>query len=278
MAAVWWGALELADAKNWLSPPSQDVSFKDGDTTSDKFCDREFGSGNSAPGSGDQILYATDPLIANDGNYRHSSQAMGKNPGLSFAGPGRETKVSFANIVNPENADRGGERDELIYVIRTNAGTSLARMHRNYGDGSFEDVVSLSVNMDCDWDGGEWVDMNNDGFDDFVCITPEGHLDLAINSGNGNGYFRNLGRIKNSETSDRAHVRLADIDGDGRFDYCVTDDGGNIRCWRNGGIGDTPGLWQDLGVVFTGKGMGDISGTRFGTFLNLRFCLSCTMY
>ncbi|PVH96898.1 carbohydrate esterase family 3 protein, partial [Periconia macrospinosa] len=269
MGSVWWAALELADAKNWLSPPSQDVNFHDGDTTSsDNTCDKEFGSGNSDPRSGEQILYAVDPLIANDGTYRHSSQPMGRNPGLNFAGPGRETKVSFATLLNRERVDRGAERDDMVYVIRTDAGTALYMLLRNYGDGVFEDTIPFGPNMDCDWDGGEWVDMNNDGFDDFVCISPQGDLDVAINTGSGNAFFRNVGRVKNSETSDRAHVRLADIDGDGRFDYCVTDDGGNIRCWRNGGIGDTPAYWQDLGVVFTGKGMGDIGGTRFVVDIN----------
>jgi len=28
-------------------------------------------------------------------------------------------------------------------------------------------------------------------------------------------------------------------------------------------VGDYPDYWQDLGVVFTGKGFGDLSGVRF---------------
>ena len=32
-------------------------------------------------------------------------------------------------------------------------------------------------------------------------------------------------------------VRMGDIDGDGRSDYLVMDDGGNILAWRNGWIG-----------------------------------------
>lgn len=56
-----------------------------------------------------------------------------------------------------------------------------------------------------------------------------------------------------------------DVDGDGRLDYCVIGDDGNIRCWRNGGIGHMPAYWQDMGngkPVFTAKGMGDIRGVR----------------
>jgi hypothetical protein len=55
-------------------------------------------------------------------------------------------------------------------------------------------------------------------------------------------------------------VRIADIDGDGRADYCVIEGGaGDIRCWRNGGVGDTPAYWQgfqsagqDGTIVFAG--------------------------
>ena len=55
-------------------------------------------------------------------------------------------------------------------------------------------------------------------------------------------------------------VRIADIDGDGRADYCiVVSGGGNIICTRNGGSGDAPiakygGFWQDFsegGADFT---------------------------
>ena len=75
--------------------------------------------------------------------------------------------------------------------------------------------------------------------------------------------FRNLGQVKKTEGWAQDRVRLADIDGDGRTDYCILDDGGNVRCWRNGGTKDAPEYWQDLGTRFTAKGMGDMRGVRF---------------
>jgi hypothetical protein len=63
---------------------------------------------------------------------------------------------------------------------------------------------------------------------------------------------------------------ITDIDGDGRADYCLLYDGGDIHCWRNGGQGDTVAYWQGFtsansggDVVFTGKG----KGNPFGVFL-----------
>lgn len=61
----------------------------------------------------------------------------------------------------------------------------------------------------------------------------------------------------------QARVRIADVDGDGRADYCVVADSGDISCWRNGGQGPMPDYWQSFGVVFIGKGMGDVDGVRF---------------
>jgi hypothetical protein len=71
------------------------------------------------------------------------------------------------------------------------------------------------------------------------------------------------GLWKQNEGLPQDRVHLADIDGDGRFDYCNIDNDGNIRCWRNGGLGDMPEYWQELGVIFTGKGKGDVHGLRF---------------
>ena len=77
---------------------------------------------------------------------------------------------------------------------------------------------------------------------------------------------------------------MGDIDGDGRADYLVMDDGGNILAWRNGWIGklhmsssrhssyanptfyrkdDSPRFWEELGMRFPAKGMGDGRGVRF---------------
>ena len=96
--------------------------------------------------------------------------------------------------------------------------------------------------------------MNADGLDDAVCINPDGHLYLSINEGNGSGdrlpTFRYIGRIKDSEAT-QARVRLADIDGDGRGDYGVIRDNGDIAFWRNGWVNDAPDYWQPLGVRST---------------------------
>ncbi|GAB1314670.1 hypothetical protein MFIFM68171_04880 [Madurella fahalii] len=48
-----------------------------------------------------------------------------------------------------------------------------------------------------------------------------------------------------------------------RKSSCTIADNGDVSCWRNGGQGSLSDYWQALGVVFTGKGMGDVDGVRF---------------
>lgn len=109
--------------------------------------------------------------------------------------------------------------------------------------------------------GVRFADVNADGLDDLICILPNG--DARVSISRGGGAFSGPSTWKTNVGRPRERVRLGDIDGDGRVDYCVIADNGDISCWRNSGQGDLPNAWQDLGVVFTGKGMGNVDGSRF---------------
>lgn len=92
---------------------------------------------------------------------------------------------------------------------------------------------------------------------------------VSMNLGGSPPQFKSIGLVRTAPGGGLAqtNVRLGDIDGDGRIDYCLVKGNGDIQCWRNGGQKDAPtsefgGYWQDLGIVFTGKGMGDIDGVR----------------
>jgi hypothetical protein len=98
-------------------------------------------------------------------------------------------------------------------------------------------------------------------------VAPSGDTQASINNRDGTDTtpptFKNIGMIKHNEGYLQERVRWADIDGDGRADYCIIDDGGNIKVWRNSGTTDQPS-WQPLGMRFTAKGMGDMKGVAFG--------------
>lgn len=81
-----------------------------------------------------------------------------------------------------------------------------------------------------------------DGLDDFICIAKDGTACASINNGDGNDsapIFKSIGLWKEAVPRyDQSHVVIGDVDGDGRGDYCVIEDNGDMQCWRIGWIGE----------------------------------------
>ncbi|KAF9880547.1 putative carbohydrate esterase family 3 protein [Colletotrichum karsti] len=260
MAAVWHEAINRAEGN--ITRPSSDVDFDDG--ASDTTCDKKYGSGNAGGRAGWQVLGAADPLISDDGTYTHKSTPRGKLDHPIFWP--ETTKFYFTQLVN-QGADRGGELDELVIAALHESGSRTISMAMNRGDGTFDEGVKLDISDGCIPRGIRWGDIDNDGLDDFICIAPDGAMFVSRNMGGNPPKFESLGQARGPTLGyKQEHVRLGDIDGDGRLDYCVVGDDGNIRCWRNGGVGKMPEYWQDMGSgqpVFLAKGMGDIRGVRF---------------
>ncbi|SPO00343.1 related to acetylxylan esterase [Cephalotrichum gorgonifer] len=269
MAAVWYEAFQRAEKAGMLSKPSDDVNFVDG---SENFqCEKKFGSGNTSGRAGWQVLAAADPLISNDGPYRHGSEARGTLVTSNMMIED-QTWFWFAQLVN-QGADRGGEWDDLVEakMETEDRGQSYKKrtltMRMNTGGGTFGDPVTLNIGDGCIPRGIRWGDVNNDGLDDFICIGVDGSMFVSVNVGGNPPKFEWRGQARGPTNGyEQKHVRLGDIDGDGRLDYCLIGDDGNIRCWRNGGLGDLPAYWQDMSPgqpIFLAKGMGDIRGVRF---------------
>ena len=129
-------------------------------------------------------------------------------------------------------------------------------------------IDDLLPDMYCIPRGLHFIDMNADGLDDIACIDPDGNLYVSINQGDGGGnkppsfkMANNGAAIKTSEAK-QEHVKLADIDGDGRGDYVVVDYNGKARVWRNGGQGDVPEYWQYLGERFNLEVPGPTAGEK----------------
>ncbi|MGW5852276.1 FG-GAP-like repeat-containing protein [Streptomyces sp. NPDC055254] len=99
-----------------------------------------------------------------------------------------------------------------------------------------------------------WADFDGDGKPDHVTIADDGKVSVRLNRGGASrGGWEELGQVAFGTTNDRRRVRLADYDGDGRFDYLVVNANGSISAWINKG-GDKPGQagWQEIGQVATG--------------------------
>lgn len=246
-------------------------------------CDKVFGDGISAGG-----LTQTG-AGQNDGTYSHNSQDMG----IRFTkvnSPWDRNQWHFARLF-------GRQYDDLVaWVSDTpSSGQNSYYVWKNSadGEGQFIGIDIMFVGMYCNPPGIHFIDMNGtslvflhhtcyhnglylscvltipiaDGLDDLVCVSPEGDLWLAINNGDGNGNtpptFTSMGLIKDNEGYPQARIVLGDIDGDGRGDYGVVDDAGDVSFWRNGWVDDTPKYWEPLGVRFPNPGLGDNLGFRF---------------
>ncbi|KAJ4255817.1 hypothetical protein NW757_004439 [Fusarium falciforme] len=146
-----------------------------------------------------------------------------------------------------------------------NAG-SLTQRGSGYDDGTYEhdsQEMGALLTITSDWDRDQWF---------FARIFRSDRDDLLgwveNSAGNGGGdkppsfVYKGLWRAADSRFP-QAKVRLADIDGDGRADFCGLSDNGDVYVWRNGWINDMPEYWQALGKRFNGKGMGNLDGTRF---------------
>ncbi|KAG9249745.1 uncharacterized protein F5Z01DRAFT_631089, partial [Emericellopsis atlantica] len=238
MAAVWVWAINYANDKGWITEPTDSGKFDDDQPS--RTCRKELGSGAFDYRSGRQVLYARAGEIKNDGTYIHSGiprdDRAGDIPDVDDDG-----SMWFAQLVNRGNAHKLGEIDEMI-VAKSDSSTS-------------------------DNSPRKFTMFNGDGLDDFICIFANGEMHASLNEGGNPPTFRQLGLYKSPELGKgRDRVRLGDIDGDGRLDYCVMPDTGDVHCWRNGGLGAKAAYWQDLGSggpVFTAKGMGDMRGVQF---------------
>ncbi|UKZ74641.1 hypothetical protein TrVFT333_002311 [Trichoderma virens FT-333] len=249
LAAVWDRAIAEVAKAGFLTRPI-DTGVPDNITSG---CDAEKGQGRgpvrTQQGSGQD-----------DGAYSHDQRvwldAIAANGFIPVG-----SKVSFAQLVNLGGADPGGELDELIYCHDEGTVDDPEPGHcfmilNNQGELNGKEI-EIDIGLKCITRGHRWGDVNGDGLDDFICIGPDGNMYVSINRGGNPPKFEPLengGLIKEGYSWARQdRIRLGDIDGDGRLDYCAIDDKGDIYCWRNGGVGDAPtaahnGYWQSFVV------------------------------
>lgn len=250
MASVFWYAIQAALDLGYVTAPA-DSDYPDSSNTT--VCLKSLGDTKTMEET--QIGSGTD-----DGIYVHKSTDMGIAYTITREAADVSNNFWFADVL-------GSGRDDLIEFLTTDNGTAEFKIHKNNGGGSFTALDdTVDVGIFCNARGVRWSDFNADGLEDFICIGPDGGASLSINDGGSPPTFKLIGLIIDNKEELQDRVRLGDIDGDGRCDYCVIHDNGDMHCWRNGGQGLAPtsaygGSWQDLGIVFTGNTIGDIAGT-----------------
>lgn len=256
-----WPQLKKARTAGMIQSPEDNGTPDDAPANS---CDK-------IPGFADGPHKTQSGYGFDDGPYVHKSTKMGPTIPVFFRFKGRDAtkKFGFGQLVNRGgNQDPQGALDEFITWFRIPSMNEVQiTYYVNKGAGEFEPGLTARLPFDCPSEDIRWADMNGDFQDDYVCVRANGDLGVAINTGldgNGRPAFKAVSfGVPAHAGYEGRHVRLGDIDGDGRTDYCLIGDDGVTKCWRNGGLGDNAAYWQDFGVVFPPKGKGDIRGTRF---------------
>ncbi|KAL2202779.1 hypothetical protein CC79DRAFT_1344773 [Sarocladium strictum] len=75
-----------------------------------------------------------------------------------------------------------------------------------------------------------FADLTGNGRADYLCIAPDGHVKGSVQ--NNDGSFTNVGQIKVSADKDRANLRFADVNGDGKDDLVwINKFNGDVSVW-----------------------------------------------
>lgn len=261
-AAVWWDAISKLEGS--IQPPRTDGLITDDSKGSSTTCEKVAGNASgpvqTQKGSGHD-----------DGNYKHDR--VEKGPILSAriekANDPRSIvqsipfNIFFADIIkNDPNSERVLSLDDWIRVYTDLSGKKTYYFRQNLGSGKFGPSTTFDPGMSCpDGSGHAFGDFNNDGLDDFFCIRDGASVQVSLNRGGSPPKFESIGTVVPSSTGwNIGDVRIADIDGDGRVDFCLVNVAGSeVKCSRNGGNGDKYS-WQGFstvdgirGVVFNKK-------------------------
>lgn len=220
-----------------------------------------------------------------DGTYLHEQVERGvlSSAKIPKRLDGREatpSQIFFANVVVMNNLfKRGEELDDRIAVYRGGDGGNRYVLSQNRAGGNFEtNTMEFSVGIDCDVSKGARVifaDFNNDGLDDFFCVNAKAGVSVSLNRGGRPPRFESIGQVvpdREGFTAD--DVRVAQIDGDGRADYCLIKADSSIDCIRQNGQGEFNGALQLTFDKLSGidKGrvvLGDINGDFRSDYLRI---------
>ncbi|KAL8959474.1 MAG: hypothetical protein Q9193_003670 [Seirophora villosa] len=202
----------------------------------------------SGDGRADYLIWSKTGGITGYLNYRTEKETQ---PGWSDMGP----MGSFAGGLGPPSnecrlADLNGD-GKADYAIISDSGA--VDLYLNKGN------VETSVIGD----GVRIADLNGDGLDDYVWLAPNAGVTLYINGGRSKDsqswiwYPENDGKeIANGAGASREQIILADMDGDGKEDFCIIDPkSGAVTLYKNGGRqADGQWRWIPTGPIASGIG------------------------
>lgn len=145
MAAVWYHAINKASAAGWIKEPETIPGQPDDGVTST--CEKSYGSGNNNGRGGEQVLAAANPLISDDGSYRHASK---ERDTITINSLKDDSRFVFAQITKLDPSAEWYEAlDDLVQMSTLGNGRRTLHVFRNSGGGSLGLGTEFYVPHDC---------------------------------------------------------------------------------------------------------------------------------
>ncbi|WP_051833392.1 FG-GAP-like repeat-containing protein [Streptomyces katrae] len=192
-------------------------------------------------------------VIADNGDVSVQVNNGGENAGgWKLLGLVMLGKTNDRSRVRLADFDGDGKAD--YQLINPNGSLTVHLNKGGSADGrsGWKDLGQVFAGQTTDPTKVRLADFDGDGKSDYLLYDAVGAVFVHLNrGGDATGGWQNLGKVTGGATIDRAHVRWADFDGDGKADYHLIQDNGAVEVSLNKG-GDGAGGWQNLGQVSTG--------------------------
>ncbi|MGW9372983.1 FG-GAP-like repeat-containing protein [Streptomyces xanthophaeus] len=162
--------------------------------------------------------------------------------------------TSDRNRVRFADWDGDGKTDYL--VIHTDGSVEAFLNRGGDGRGGWNGIGKIARGVTNDASKVRFADWDGDGRTDYLVFNDGGAVTAYLNRGGDvvpHTGWHVLGQITTGSTSDRARVRFADSDGDGRADYFIVKPDGKVDLYLNRGGDVVPNTgWQVIGQIATG--------------------------
>ncbi|AQZ62544.1 unnamed protein product [[Actinomadura] parvosata subsp. kistnae] len=235
MAAAWFGGVLEAHARGWIRQPGEELPPMACNPADDLDTAPPSGDGTTALGAGWRKLGVIAP------GYGHS---VGR--------------TIIAELNGDKRADYLQVRDDGS--VRTSVNT--------VGTPGFPDWVDVgtydpgdhpgdgTAKIDVDPDSVRFADLNGDGRDDYLVVSPDSKVRAYLNFAGTDGHLRFVhhGIAFQEESFNRANLRFADVTGDGRDDILRVSAEGAVHVYRNLWNPDDSGGNDDRGPESSPRG------------------------
>ncbi|WP_405443436.1 FG-GAP-like repeat-containing protein [Streptomyces avidinii] len=153
-------------------------------------------------------------------------------------------------------ADFDGDGRADCILVNGDGSVTVFRNEGGDGRGGWKDLGKVARGVTNDPSKVRFADWDGDGRTDYLAFDDGGGVTAYLNRGGdtaGGQGWPSPGKVTTGSTRDRARVRFADNDGDGRADYFIVKPDGKVDLYLNRGGDVVPNAgWNVVGQIATG--------------------------